>query len=291
MSGKSHVAHKIVRLMWKSGAVKDIGHQGCWLVASIAHVEDELHYCRPAKFWNSQLCDLLDVSDDTLSRIIKRCVESGWLSVYRENNRSIGQYRALIPADVPESLDSHVHMSPAEELAANTRSDADNPEGNTRTAAENAETNTRNSRGNPAGNPAGTSNPDPDPKESRAHTRRFTDEDRQTAELIFRKIRELNPGHKEPNLDEWANTIRLLREPDGRTDEQIRELFGWANQNEFWATNILSPSKLRKQWDMLVIQRNGKPNLQQPQSKPPEPARQGSGRARRRRKQQQEQSA
>ena len=85
---------------------------------------------------------------------------------------------------------------------------------------------------------------------------KYSEEDFLTAEFIYSKIQEMNPTHKQPNFPQWANTIRLMREADKRTDEQIRELFTWANQDDFWATNILSPATLRKQWDKLTIKRN-----------------------------------
>lgn len=84
---------------------------------------------------------------------------------------------------------------------------------------------------------------------------RFDESDLSTAEWMLTKIRELNPTHKKPDLERWANDLRLMRERDGRTDTEIRELFGWANRDDFWRANILSPSKLRKQWDQLAIKR------------------------------------
>lgn len=88
---------------------------------------------------------------------------------------------------------------------------------------------------------------------------RFTEADRATAGWMFERIRQINPTHREPNLDDWANTIRLIRERDNRTDDEIRELFQWANGHDFWQANILSPATLRKQWDKLTLQkaRNG----------------------------------
>ncbi len=78
---------------------------------------------------------------------------------------------------------------------------------------------------------------------------------KETAEFIFNLILTLNPKHRAPNLDTWANDIRLMCERDGRTTDEIRALFEWANKHHFWKTNILSPATLRKQWDKLVIQR------------------------------------
>jgi hypothetical protein len=104
-------------------------------------------------------------------------------------------------------------------------------------------------------------------KEEKASCRnlRFDEADSETAGWMFGKIQQINPGQKEPSFRAWANELRLIRERDGRTDAQIRELFTWANQDDFWRANILSPAKLRKQWDQLTIKRKepprGKPNL------------------------------
>jgi hypothetical protein len=74
------------------------------------------------------------------------------------------------------------------------------------------------------------------------------------AEWMFSLILSLNPNHKKPKFDYWANVIRLMRERDGRDIEDIARVFRWANDDPFWRTNILSPDKLRKQWDKLEIQ-------------------------------------
>lgn len=76
-----------------------------------------------------------------------------------------------------------------------------------------------------------------------------------TAEWMYQQILTLNPTHKKPNIEKWADEIRLIRERDGRSDEEIRTLFAWANNDPFWRTNILSPATLRKQWDKLVIKK------------------------------------
>lgn len=92
--------------------------------------------------------------------------------------------------------------------------------------------------------------------------KKFSDSDLLTAKWMYQQIQKMNPNHKPPNFETWAKEIRLLRERDKRTDTEIRQLFGWANSDKFWRTNILSPSTLRKQWDRLIIQRgeNGRPD-------------------------------
>lgn len=76
--------------------------------------------------------------------------------------------------------------------------------------------------------------------------------DMENAEYLFKEIKNNNPDAKKPNLEKWANEFRLIRERDKRTDNQIKYLIKWSQQDSFWKTNILSPSSLRKQFDRLV---------------------------------------
>jgi hypothetical protein len=76
-----------------------------------------------------------------------------------------------------------------------------------------------------------------------------------TARWMLAKIRLLNSDHAEPKWRGWHEDIRLMVQRDKRTLHEIRDLFGWANADPFWQTNILSPGKLRKKWDVLTIKR------------------------------------
>jgi hypothetical protein len=79
---------------------------------------------------------------------------------------------------------------------------------------------------------------------------------------MFSLLEQMKPGWKKPNISTWANTVRLMRERDGRTDEAIRSLFAKANRDAFWQTVILSPDKLREKFDALEqrLSRRGKSN-------------------------------
>lgn len=55
-------------------------------------------------------------------------------------------------------------------------------------------------------------------------------------------------------LKPWANQIRLMIESDKRTVEEAREVFRFLQVNDFWKKNILSASKLRKQFEKLIFQ-------------------------------------
>lgn len=83
----------------------------------------------------------------------------------------------------------------------------------------------------------------------------YTNDDLRAANWIFGLIKNLSPNVKTPDFASWANEIRLMRERDGRTHKDICELFKWANEDEFWSANILSPSKLRDKWDQLEIKK------------------------------------
>lgn len=80
-------------------------------------------------------------------------------------------------------------------------------------------------------------------------------EDERCARWMFEVLQAANPAAKGPNFTTWARDVRLMRECDGRTHKEIGGLFRWAQQDSFWCANILSPAKLRKQWDTLVMQR------------------------------------
>lgn len=51
----------------------------------------------------------------------------------------------------------------------------------------------------------------------------------------------------------WRKEMRLLIDRDGRTPEQIERVVRWVDGDEFWSRNVLSPSKLRAQYDRLVL--------------------------------------
>ncbi|MCG7388327.1 replication protein [Pantoea sp. ACRSB] len=81
-----------------------------------------------------------------------------------------------------------------------------------------------------------------------------TADDLLAAQWIFSRVQVITPTAQQPNWPAWANDIRLMRESLTVSHREICEVFTWANGNQFWQTNILSPSKLRKQWATLKAQ-------------------------------------
>lgn len=86
-----------------------------------------------------------------------------------------------------------------------------------------------------------------------------TADDLKAARWIYQKLLVVNASLSEPKWVEWANTVRLMRMIDRRTHREICELLVWASEDDFWDSNILSPSGLRKHWDTLTTQRARKP--------------------------------
>lgn len=81
-----------------------------------------------------------------------------------------------------------------------------------------------------------------------------TADDLLAAQWIFSRVQVITPTAQQPNWPAWANDIRLMRDCLKVSHREICEVFTWANGNQFWQTNILSPSKLRKQWATLKAQ-------------------------------------
>lgn len=79
-------------------------------------------------------------------------------------------------------------------------------------------------------------------------------EDMRLAEWIGGLIANMGVKTRPPNLERWADDVRLMRERDQHTHREIAALFAWANKDPFWRANILSPAKLREKWMQLWLQ-------------------------------------
>jgi len=75
----------------------------------------------------------------------------------------------------------------------------------------------------------------------------------QLAIFFYKQIQQNNPNHKKPNFQTWSDDIRKMIELDKRTEEQVRYLMKWVQQDDFEMTNVLSPAKMRKRFDQLAM--------------------------------------
>lgn len=76
------------------------------------------------------------------------------------------------------------------------------------------------------------------------------------ADFFYHEILKNNPMHKKPDLQKWANDIRLLLEIDNRDKSEVSRLIRWVQRDSFEMANVLSPAKLRKRYDALIMKMN-----------------------------------
>lgn len=55
---------KFIRLLVSSGGMQELSAEAVKLLLAIVAAEDEFHYSRPARFWNSQLYEKLGISSE-----------------------------------------------------------------------------------------------------------------------------------------------------------------------------------------------------------------------------------
>ena len=62
-------------------------------------------------------------------------------------------------------------------------------------------------------------------------------------------------GSRRPTVTRtWITTIDRMLRLDGRTEDEVEAAMRWAQADDFWASNILSPDKLRKHFDRMRLQ-------------------------------------
>lgn len=85
----------------------------------------------------------------------------------------------------------------------------------------------------------------------------FTQWDFQAARYLDATLQQNIKGFK-PRLDKelevWADEFRKLRLLDGRDEETIGEVLKWTVRDVFWRTRVMSGSKFREKYEMLLGQ-------------------------------------
>ncbi|MBD7984441.1 replication protein [Sporosarcina sp. Sa2YVA2] len=74
------------------------------------------------------------------------------------------------------------------------------------------------------------------------------------ASLLHERMKANNENIRPANLQKWSDEIRIMIERDNRNYEQVKYLIEWSQDDNFWHTNILSPSALRRNFDKMVLQ-------------------------------------
>lgn len=76
------------------------------------------------------------------------------------------------------------------------------------------------------------------------------------AVLFFDLIQKSDQHAKKPNMDKWAKELDKINRIDKRPWDEIENLITFAQSDDFWKSNILSPQKLRKQASQLFMKMN-----------------------------------
>ena len=76
----------------------------------------------------------------------------------------------------------------------------------------------------------------------------FDEDHLEASNWMAGRVKAIAPKQKDPNLEAWAHTIRLMNHKDDLDMGEICQVFDWANKDSFWKTNILSPEKLREKF-------------------------------------------
>lgn len=58
---------------------------------------------------------------------------------------------------------------------------------------------------------------------------------------------------KKSKAETWVTQVRLMIETDKRTQDEINEIYNFLKVSKFWAGNIRSTEKLRKQFETLLM--------------------------------------
>lgn len=89
-------------------------------------------------------------------------------------------------------------------------------------------------------------------KNNKESTRTFQDEVIAACNLLADLI-EANGSTRPAITNKWLIDMERINRLDGRTWEQITKAIEWCQNDEFWRANIMSPGKLRKQYDQLRL--------------------------------------
>lgn len=77
-----------------------------------------------------------------------------------------------------------------------------------------------------------------------------------SANYLLTSILKYKPDLKKPNIQAWADDMRMMIEIDERKPQDIAKVIDWVVNDTFWKSNCLCAATLRKQWDKITAKIN-----------------------------------
>lgn len=200
------------------------------------------------KIYEKDIVNHMKDGKDSISSGIKELVERGY--IHRELDKSESGKFAGYNYTVYETISDNPHRENRNGKTVNGKTDNGKPAPINNNLSNNDLSNTKSSNINTL---VSTTVEDEEVEKSKY---KFSEEDMVLSKLLFQYVKKLDPKAKEPNFEYWANAVRLMREVDKRNYDEIKEVIIWCQNDDFWKGNILSTTKLRKQFSKLVIRMN-----------------------------------
>lgn len=215
------------------------------LYLSLLNKNNSLAWIRSFTCTASELESLSGLSTSGLQRARKQLVDKKVITYSKRGSNKAPRY------SIPELLDNFLKV-----ILNDTPNDSPN----------NTPVNTPNSTPNDSPNTltktkqTKTKQSNKDSHDSKPAKRVYEPDDLnlKLANYLLTKIRERNSSiyptdsKNPPDTQKWANDIRLMHERDARSYDDIKRIIEWCQQDSFWQNNILSASKLRKQFGKLI---------------------------------------
>lgn len=214
---------------------------------------------------NSYFAEVYGVHKQTVSSWISNLEKRGYIRIeiiYHQNSKQVKRRNIYIndnpgaarekmdtptegKIDTPinEKADTPINQKTQEVLINNTRSN--NNTSSNSTGEKKSNTSAKNTEEEPSAKA----------KETKKKSKyKYNKEQLTLAEGLLTKRRENYPNYREPNIELWANDIRLMMEQDKRKPFQIENAIEWSQNNKFWRTVILSANNLRDKYDQMNAQ-------------------------------------
>lgn len=206
--------------------------------------QDEGYYMKWDEDTRFLVADDIGTSEASVDEVVKKAVQANFFSKYLFEKYSIltshGIQRRYEQASYRKS-DNEIKK---EYLIVSASNNPVNDDNNSVNDGKSTQSKGKESKGN-------------NKRDSRNSDKPTYDESNinfQLANRLFEKIKQRQDDFKKPNLQRWANDIRLAHEQDGRTYEQLSNMIDWSQSNDFWQANILSAKKLRDKYDQMKAQ-------------------------------------